>query len=83
MPVRARKTEEALLGKNWNAETLSGRSLPILEREFTPISDVRGSASLSQRLISSLFEKFFHELETDETVSMPDEPISTALKRRR
>src|SRR5438309_4721716 len=35
--------------------------LPILEREFEPISDVRGSKSYRQRLITSLFEKFFYD----------------------
>ena len=59
-PVRARKTEEALLGKSWNPKTLMS-ILPVLEREFVPISDVRGSKSYRQRLVTNLFEKFFHE----------------------
>src|SRR5207302_2597888 len=58
--IRAFKTEQALLGKTWNSKTLMS-TLPILEREFTPISDVRGSKSYRQRLITSLFEKFFYD----------------------
>jgi xanthine dehydrogenase molybdopterin binding subunit/xanthine dehydrogenase small subunit len=69
-PVRARKTEEALVGKKWDAETLRS-ILPTLESEFTPISDVRGSKSYRQRLISSLFERFFH----DDDKASQDEPI--------
>src|SRR5438045_1433375 len=59
-PVRARKTEEALIGKKWDSKTLMSL-LPILEREFEPISDVRGSKSYRQRLVTSLFEKFFYD----------------------
>src|SRR5205814_5927108 len=69
-PVRARKTEEALVGKKWDSETLIS-ILPTLESEFTPISDVRGSKSYRQRLIPSLFERFFHE----EDKASQDEPI--------
>ena len=59
-PVRALKTEEALIGKAWNSETLAS-AIAILENEFTPISDVRGSKSYRARLISSLFEKYFYD----------------------
>jgi xanthine dehydrogenase molybdopterin binding subunit len=69
-PVRARKTEEALVGKKWDAETLRS-ILPTLESEFTPISDVRGSKSYRRRLIATLFERFFH----DDDKGSQDEPI--------
>src|SRR5205085_2844635 len=36
-------------------------ALAILESEFAPISDVRGSANYRQRLIVDLLRKFFHE----------------------
>ncbi|MDQ2825141.1 MAG: xanthine dehydrogenase molybdopterin binding subunit, partial [Verrucomicrobiota bacterium] len=62
MPARAKKTESALLGKKWNETTLR-EVLPILEREFTPISDVRGSAIYRQRLIVDLLRKFFDDEE--------------------
>jgi xanthine dehydrogenase molybdopterin binding subunit/xanthine dehydrogenase small subunit len=67
-PVRALKTEKALIGKKWDAQTLLS-ILPVLEQEFTPISDVRGSKSYRQRLITSLFEKFYLE-STSESVSL-------------
>jgi xanthine dehydrogenase molybdopterin binding subunit/xanthine dehydrogenase small subunit len=60
MPARARKTEEALLGKPWTMETLAA-VLPILETEFTPISDVRGAAEYRARLIKSLLQKFYED----------------------
>ena len=60
MPARARKTEAALIGQPWNPATAQA-VFAVLEREFTPISDVRGSASYRQRLIKSLLRKFFTE----------------------
>ncbi|MFL6529352.1 MAG: xanthine dehydrogenase molybdopterin binding subunit [Chthoniobacterales bacterium] len=58
MPIRARNTEQALLGRAFGAETCEA-VLPILEHEFTPISDVRGSAAYRQQLIKTLLRKFF------------------------
>jgi xanthine dehydrogenase molybdopterin binding subunit/xanthine dehydrogenase small subunit len=58
MPARAKRTEEALLGKVWSEETIQG-VLPILQAEFTPISDVRGSAEYRRGLITCLLEKFY------------------------
>jgi len=66
MPARARKTEEALLGRAWRRETVN-EVLPILQAEFTPISDVRGSADYRRALITSLLEKFFCESEEAKT----------------
>jgi len=60
MPVRARKTEQALRGKQWREETVKA-VLPVLETEFTPISDLRGSAEYRRGLITSLFEKFYSD----------------------
>src|ERR1017187_795706 len=60
MPWRARKTEAALLGKAWSKETIQN-VLPILQTEFTPISDVRGSAEYRWGLITSLLEKFYFD----------------------
>ncbi len=58
MPSRALKTEAALLDKSWSEETIQ-QALPILRTEFSPISDVRGSAEYRAGLIASLLEKFF------------------------
>src|SRR2546423_578699 len=77
-PVRARKTEEALIGKKWDSTTLMS-ILPALEREFEPISDVRGSKSYRQRLVPSLFEKFFNDDDrAAQNVAIKSEPRSTS-----
>ncbi|HVF72330.1 MAG TPA: xanthine dehydrogenase molybdopterin binding subunit [Chthoniobacterales bacterium] len=57
LPVRARKTEAALIGKTWSAA--SGEEVvPVLAQEFIPISDVRGSATYRQQVIVNLLRKF-------------------------
>ncbi len=58
MPSRALKAEQILSGREWNASTVLA-VLPVLENEFTPISDVRGEANFRRKLISNLFKKFF------------------------
>jgi xanthine dehydrogenase molybdopterin binding subunit/xanthine dehydrogenase small subunit len=58
MPARARQAEQALLGQRWCEKTVKG-VLPTLQAEFTPISDVRGSAEYRRALVTGLFEKFF------------------------
>ena len=58
LPARALKTEAALLGKVWSDETIQS-ALPVLQTEFTPISDVRGTAAYRSGLITSLLEKFY------------------------
>jgi xanthine dehydrogenase small subunit len=60
MPARATKAEAGLIGKPWTADTIQS-VLPILGTEFTPISDVRGSAEYRCGLVTSLLEKFFAE----------------------
>jgi len=60
LPMRAKKTESALVGKPWSDEMIQG-VLPALRTEFTPIPDVRGTAEYRRGLITSLLEKFYHE----------------------
>jgi xanthine dehydrogenase molybdopterin binding subunit/xanthine dehydrogenase small subunit len=77
MPMRARNTERALTAQKWNETTLH-KVLPLLESEFTPISDVRGSATYRQRLITDLLRKFFQ----DEDVGAQERPIARSLGQR-
>jgi xanthine dehydrogenase molybdopterin binding subunit/xanthine dehydrogenase small subunit len=73
LPARARQTEQALIEKPWRPET-GEEVLPILASEFTPISDVRGSAAYRAQLIRTLLRKFF----ADE----PGEPSSKKITRQ-
>jgi xanthine dehydrogenase molybdopterin binding subunit/xanthine dehydrogenase small subunit len=85
MPARARKTETALLGKPWSLETIQG-VLPILQSEFTPISDVRGSAEYRRGLITGLFEKFFFATDTEDDAArspaINPNPIASASGKK-
>ncbi|RKH03272.1 xanthine dehydrogenase molybdopterin binding subunit [Corallococcus carmarthensis] len=56
-PSRAKQTEALLLGHPWNAEAVA-RVRATLEREFTPLTDLRGSADYRRGLVVSLLEKF-------------------------
>jgi len=73
MPARALKTEAALLGKDWNDKTIQS-VLPVLRAEFTPISDVRGTAEYRGGLITSLLEKFYSDSVGDEVTSLKLKP---------
>ena len=75
-PARARKTEQALLGKQWSEETIKW-ILPMLRGEFTPISDVRGSAEYRSALITGLFEKFYFNV-GDEVTRLTSLPANFA-----
>ena len=55
---RAAQTEAALVGRPWSLKAI--RLLrPLLESEFTPINDVRGSAAYRLGIIGDLLEQFF------------------------
>ena len=77
MPARAKKTEAALLGKVWSEAAMES-VLPVLQAEFTPISDVRGSAEYRRALVTSLLEKFFYSA-GDEVTSLKLEKQSQRL----
>jgi xanthine dehydrogenase molybdopterin binding subunit len=54
-PARALKTESALIGKPLEA---TGDILALLDSEFDPLTDVRGTATYRKSLIRDLFRKF-------------------------
>jgi len=69
-PVRARRTEDFLVGKPWNAATVAAAHA-VLDSEFTPIEDVRSGVDFRRGLIGSLFEKFW----LGETSAAQDDPL--------
>jgi xanthine dehydrogenase molybdopterin binding subunit/xanthine dehydrogenase small subunit len=76
-PARAFNAEAALLGQPWSEQTIEN-ALPILRAEFTPISDVRGSAEYRRGLIAGLLEKFFYESDETEPPVEPSWPVPPA-----
>ena len=68
VPARARATEAALTGQPWRRETFlaAGRQL---EAEFTPIDDLRASASYRRAVLRNLVERLW--LDTDPHARTP------------
>jgi len=60
---RALKTENFLNGKPWSRETVE-QAMQILDSEFTPLSDVRGSAEFREVAARNLLLKFWSETNT-------------------
>ena len=67
-PKRATATETALVGQAWTRASAddAGR---MLEREFTPIDDMRASAAYRRRVLGNLLRRLWHE--TGERTSTP------------
>ena len=71
IPSLASKTAAFLTGKSWSRETLHAAA-EIAQSEFSPLSDVRGSAAYRRQLITGMVERFFE----DGPWSPPTAPIT-------
>jgi xanthine dehydrogenase iron-sulfur cluster and FAD-binding subunit A len=67
-PARARKTETHLAGKPWLRPTVE-EAMEILDGEFSPLTDVRGSASFRRAAARNLLMKFW----VDTSLAVPGE----------
>ncbi len=61
IPIRAIAAEKYLLNKSWSKKTIL-KAKEILLNEFTPLDDLRASASYRNSIVANLFEKFFVEV---------------------
>ncbi len=59
-PVRALRTQQALVGRPWNAE-LAQQAAQVLRAEFQPISDMRASAGYRSTVLGNLLQRFWLE----------------------
>jgi xanthine dehydrogenase small subunit len=59
-PVRAVKTQSALLGRPWNTSTVQA-AMQVLRSEFSPISDMRASAAYRTEVLGNLLQRFWLE----------------------
>ncbi|NMR18956.1 molybdopterin cofactor-binding domain-containing protein [Cellulomonas fimi] len=59
-PVRARRTEEHLVGRPWSEDTLAG-ALEALGGDVSPIDDHRGGAAYRRDLVAGMLTSFFHD----------------------
>ena len=61
-PKRAAHVEAALAGRPWTLTTVMA-ALPAFERDYAPITDMRGSASYRMQVARNLLVRYFHETE--------------------
>jgi len=59
-PKRATACERALEGKIWNQETIN-QAMQAMLTDFTPLTDMRASASYRMRVSQNLLQRFFLE----------------------
>jgi len=59
-PVRAVKTQAALVGQPWTEATVQA-AMQVLRAEFTPISDMRASAAYRTEVLGNLLQRFLLE----------------------
>ena len=59
-PVRARKTEAAIVGQAWMPATIHV-AMQTLRAEFAPISDMRASAAYRSTVLGNLLQRFWLE----------------------
>ena len=59
-PVRARKTEAALVGQPWTQATIQ-QAIQTLRQEFSPISDMRASAAYRSTVLGNLLQRYWLE----------------------
>jgi xanthine dehydrogenase small subunit len=59
-PVRAVKTQAALMGQPWNATTVRAAQA-VLRAEFNPISDMRASSAYRVEVLGNLLQRYWLE----------------------
>jgi xanthine dehydrogenase small subunit len=57
---RAVSAEQFLVGKRWERKTIE-QAMPLIDKDFTPISDARGSAEFRRVVAQNLLLKFWCE----------------------
>jgi xanthine dehydrogenase small subunit len=59
-PARAAQTEAALTGQPWTLATVQG-AMAVLRAEFSPLSDMRASASYRTEVLGNLLQRYWLE----------------------
>ena len=57
---RATSAEQFLVGKEWKRETVEA-AMPLIDRDFAPISDARAGAEFRRLAAKNLLMKFWSE----------------------
>jgi xanthine dehydrogenase small subunit len=68
-PVRAIKTQAALLGQPWTADTVM-TAMATLRAEFSPISDMRASSAYRTEVLGNLLQRYWLESQGLATINL-------------
>jgi xanthine dehydrogenase small subunit len=72
-PVRAVRTEAALLEGIWN-ESAARAAAEVLRDEFQPISDMRASAAYRSQVLGNLMQRFWLETQGERHINLESVP---------
>ncbi|NBE06796.1 xanthine dehydrogenase small subunit [Paragemmobacter ruber] len=61
IPKRATHVEQALIGEPWSEATIT-KALPAFAQDFTPLSDMRASATYRLETAANMLRRYFHDL---------------------
>ena len=59
-PKRAAAAEAALVGQPWSEETIR-KAMEAMAQDFTPLSDMRASASYRMEAAQNMLLRYFHD----------------------
>ena len=65
IPKRASQTEKFLLGKAWDEQAVK-QAMPLIAQDYTPLSDMRASASYRSQGATNLLYRFYLETRTQQ-----------------
>jgi xanthine dehydrogenase small subunit len=68
-PARALKSEQFLLGKPWNQDTVRD-AIEVLRAEFQPIADMRASAAYRSEVLGNLLQRFWLESQGQSNINL-------------
>ncbi len=71
IPKRATACEEAVRGAEWSEETVRS-AMPVLKKDFRPISDMRSSSVYRQKVCQNLLYRFYLETRGSDRVRVYD-----------
>ena len=64
-PVSCEALEQRLLGKTWSDQSTRQLGMKILAEAFSPIDDVRASASYRKQILANLWQRFWFETQSE------------------
>ncbi len=77
IPKRAKAVENALIGAIWNRQNIA-KAVKLMEKDFAPLSDVRGSAQYRSLVAKNLLKRFYLETMDKNPDAKPSQAVGVA-----